>query len=236
MLLAVWLIIYLPALIYGYRDDTVIGALQKLICLTPMHLWYLVASFVEAIPFCLIRNRMFLWVTSAGLYTLGTITGRGYYWLLGGWPNYENFFSYKERCVFCSSYVLHRRISSAQRKEKYTNDAVNDRVTLDRNIGCGIASIAGRHVLTTTDCLLLDWKKCLVRRQKRACELGAPPRLRTGIYLMQFGIITVFAFVLRRFQLYPNSNLGGAIMYVGVVGGALMYFICRKLKLDRVLF
>lgn len=238
MLLAIWLIIYSPALIYGYRDDTIIGALQKLICLTPMYLWYLVASFVAAIPFCLIRNRKLLWGISAGLYTLGTITGGGgYYWLVGGWPSYEKVFLTTRNGVFfalpmfCIGEFLLRKKKRSVPMMLLTIGLL----WMEISVAVWHQSPGDMYLLLPIACYWIG-RNVLCSGEKGRVNWGPPPRLSTGIYLMQFGIITVFTFVLRRLQLYPNRNLGGAIVYMGVVGGGtLVYFICRKLKIDRVL-
>ena len=86
-ILIIWLLIYLPILIYEKGID-----LQLLVFKTPAYLWYLTGLLVASIPFCIWKNRDQLLVVSLVLYLIGTLYGDSYKWLIGGCPQYESEF------------------------------------------------------------------------------------------------------------------------------------------------
>lgn len=68
-----WVILYTPLIVIteGF-------SFREYIFRTPAYLWYLTSLFVAVIPFCLIRNRVWLHFVSFLLYIIGTILGDTY--------------------------------------------------------------------------------------------------------------------------------------------------------------
>ena len=71
--LTLWLMIYSPLLVVTMRDKT--NIVQELVFRTPAYLWYLSALLFACIPFCLVKERKYLYSISGFLYIFGTLGG-----------------------------------------------------------------------------------------------------------------------------------------------------------------
>lgn len=94
----VWLIIYSPIWITVYMNENleVYDILKRIIFSSPGFLWYLNATAIAIIPFCLINNRKYLFNLAIIFYIFGTLFGGNYLWLTENY-NFINNYIYTTR-------------------------------------------------------------------------------------------------------------------------------------------
>lgn len=247
-LLLFWWIVYSPLILrqyiilYGLSGYMLIKLLQNIICLAPAYLWYLVATLIGAIPFCLTYKRHFrsFAIGSILLYAVGVygdtyinITNKGELFNV-----YLRWFITTRNGVFFTPLffaigaILHRHevcIKNFYQKNRMSGILfliIGYAVFAVEITSCYAQDVLGSMyyslplVIAALMALLISYSS-----DKRYVRLR---HMSTIIYCAQYGIITIATMALSMLG-FPVNIRGILIWFTVVAGGIFLTIILEKM-------
>jgi peptidoglycan/LPS O-acetylase OafA/YrhL len=229
-MLLIWLAIYLPILML--RQEGV--SIREILFKTPAYLWYLTALLVASVPFCLVRNRKALLLTSLALYAFGTLFGEAYSWLTGGLPTYESVFITTRNGIFFGLPMM--CIGEATWKTEKTSVVgilVDGGVFIAEVTFVCLHSEPGSMYLSLPG--LIYFLVIAFRNWNPNVNTTWFGGISSAIYLMQFGVITV---VMKAAEVTGISDIWiywFAYLMVIIVP-TTFYLLFQKARIVKMLF
>ncbi len=205
VLLLFWLLIYSPLLVNNY-------SIPEIIFRTPAYLWYLTALLWVSIPFCFIKNRFVLYIMSVILYCVGTYFNGSYYWISLGWKFYTDMFGTTRNgllfplCLMCAGEVAFRLYRIKKKMALFilfiSTILLIVEITytfqfhvkgMDNSLYFGIPIFTLSLVY-----ILINYCNFHIKENDSFFNLNSKVSLlSSSIYFMQYGVISVFLFLLK---------------------------------------
>ena len=229
-MLFIWLAIYLPILML--RQEGV--SIREILFKTPAFLWYLTALLVASVPFCFVKNRKRLLYMSLALYAFGTIFGETYRWLTGGFPAYESVFITTRNGIFFGLPMMCiGEASWSREKTSLLGIMVDGGVFIAEVTFVCNHSEPGSMYLALPG--LIYFLVIAFRNWGPEVNTAWFGGISLAIYVMQFGVITVFTKVAEVAGIRSSWVYWFVWLMVMIVPTAF-YLLFRKTKVVKILF
>ena len=242
LMLLFWTVIYFPLFLSSTSNVYIL--MKEILFKTPGFLWYLTASLVACIPFCLVHNRKLLYIGGIILYLLGTLFGGSYTWLSGGCSIYETIFITTRNGIFyglpmfcVGELILKYPIN---RKNSFWGFVISEAILAIE------ITFVQKNILPGTDCsmyfmipvvvfFLIQWLKDIKVSFNNTNSSVFLRQLSSAIYVVQFGVITVMGKVLKFFDI--SSIFNGWIIFITIIiTGIFLLIFSEKIKFLKLLF
>ena len=230
-LLLIWLAIYSPIFI-AWKVS-----IQEIIFKTPAYLWYLTGLLFAAIPFCFIGNKKVKYILAVGVYIFGTLFGDTYRWLMGGVPLYEKIFITTRNGLFFGFPMMCIGEASWHRKGKtYFELLISTFIFICEVTFVGIyASATDDRSMYFSLPFFIFFLLSVIRNWNPNVDVKGFGKISTAIYLMQFGIITVFGYIFKFLDL-PTEKYSWLIYMCTILFSLLGYLVVKNKKAVNILF
>ncbi len=233
--LLIWLLIYLPLLIYGAESY---GKLvQQIIFKTPAFLWYLTSLLFAAMPFCMVKNRKLLYGSAIIFYVFGTLFGDTYRWLLGGVPWYENIFLTTRNGIFFGLPLMCVGELTWKAKKKSVPLLIASGLVLIAEI-----TFVGLHADKLDDRSMYVFLPVFIyplvpmfKEWNPAVDARYLGGISSAIYVMQYGVITIGTMLLRHINL-DGTNAMWLVYIAVIVVPTVLYWILKDTRIVKIIF
>ncbi len=211
--------------------------IRVLLFRTPGYLWYLSAMSLASVPFCLIRNKRAMYLMAIALYIFGTLGNGSYSWLMSECTWYTGiflttrnglFFAFPLMCA--GDYIGSSENFNLWRGKDWiltilATAAFWAEVFLCRSRVESGADCSMYFVLPLLTMMLMKLFATHFKNETKSGQLKLlkipVAKLSSSIYLLQYGVITVGGYCLKRIHIIGAAQ--NLVIYVGIIIGAWIF-------------